>query len=444
MKRNLVFAFVLIITSSVIVPAQELMPGNRFSETEQATYRLYLEKKWDSLIAAGKTGRREGLDYYYLHARLGRAYFETGRYRQAVKAFRQALKHNAADAFSQEYLYYALLYSGQNTAADAVAGKMPHGMQKQLFNKSLPFFLAFEAGPLLSDGRQKAQKANMPENGHYAETRLPADGYYLHTGAGFRVGRGSGLYAGFSQTGLEYHQRAFLADSTLFRKQLPFRANEVFLQWSWAPETKWEIVPALKFARNSISRGIVNYSSQTNQYLFTTDTSRYNDWLGSLTLVYKPGLFSISLNTTMFEIFDSLALQTGISAVFYPRGNLNLLIKTGFIFNHSQGIDNLAASFDIGGKISKGVWAEAGIMTGDLRNLALNGGMVVYNTGYMISTRAGFLLLIQLSQHLRLSANYQFLACHDKLYVLQLPNLWESQNVYFTKHTITGGIKWTL
>lgn len=444
MNRKLAIPLLLFLLASVASIAQEQIQRKQFAETDQTTYRFYIEEKWDSLIDAGKAGCKDGLDYYYLHARMGRAYFETGRYRKAVHSFRQALKHNRADAFSQEYLYYALIYSGQNTAADAVAGKMAPPTQKQLTIKSLPFSLNLEAGPLRSDGRQNAEKAEMPENGYYAETRLPANGLYIHAGAGFRLARGAAMYAGFSQTTLDYHHRAFLADTTLFRKQLPFAAAELFLQGAWSPGTRWEIIPAVKLARNSLTRGITSYSPQTGRYGFTTDTSRYNDWLGSLTVVYNPGLVSVGLNVSLFEVFDSLAMQTGVGISIYPHGNFNLYFKSGLIYNRLSGDGNLAASVDVGGKIIKNLWAEAGLMAGNLRNMALNGGLVVYNTGYEVNARAKLMLLLQISPHISISATGHFLACRDQLNVLQLPNLWESQNVSFTKLTLTGGIKWTL
>ncbi len=126
-----------------------------------------------------------------------------------------------------------------------------------------------------------------------------------------------------------------------------------------------------------------------------------------------------------------------------PARQLNLYLKSGLIYNRLSGDGNLAASVDVGGKIIKNLWAEAGLMAGNLRNMALNGGLVVYNTGYEVNARAKLMLLLQISPHISISATGHFLACRDQLNVLQLPNLWVSQNVQFTKLTITGGIKWT-
>ncbi|MCA1746173.1 MAG: tetratricopeptide repeat protein, partial [Bacteroidales bacterium] len=88
-----------------------------FVQADTTTYNQYLRGDWKELTISGKEALDAGIDYYYLQMRMAYAWFSMGRYRQAIKYYRNALGHNSHDPIANEYLYYAYKYSGRDNDA---------------------------------------------------------------------------------------------------------------------------------------------------------------------------------------------------------------------------------------------------------------------------------------------------------------------------------------
>ena len=408
-----------------------------FQVQDALTYRLYMEQKWDSLLTEGEKGLKAGYDYYYLHARLGRAYFEKGKYRKAADQMEKALDHNSYDAFAREYAFYSLLYSGRVHAADAHRRKLP-----SLPRISLPIFVNAEAGPLLSNGNAKQKAAVLPEGKVYSEEKASGNGFYYHAGTGFRVASGIGLYAGFSQISQSYRHFSRIPDSTLFQRSLPYTGHELFLQATLANTGRWSIIPSFKYSRNSLQNAKVDYLPLSGEYRFSSDTTVFHDLLGNLTIQYDLPALNIQLGFTAAELFDSLSTQASIHFTWYPGGNSGLLIRSGLYANRFSGNTHLAAEAMAGMRLSGKIWGQAGLMMGRLENLALNGGFLTYNTGYEIRARAEGALWFSVTPRFQIMVRYQFLTGRYPRYLLSLPDQWETQNIDFQKHNIISGIKW--
>ena len=78
-----------------------------FRSVDAKTYHYFLDQKWDSLVAVGKTALKSDIDYYYLRIRLGIAYFNKGKYAKAIQHLQKATKFNSGDSTALEYMYYA-------------------------------------------------------------------------------------------------------------------------------------------------------------------------------------------------------------------------------------------------------------------------------------------------------------------------------------------------
>lgn len=121
-------------------------PAQNSRETEKETYRLYTEKKWDSLIVAGKQALDAGIDYYYLRMRVGIAQYEKKQYRLAQIHFRKATEFNSSDELALEYLYYSHLFSGQLEEAQKTTKKFSKDLKKRLELKKHPLEVLFAEG----------------------------------------------------------------------------------------------------------------------------------------------------------------------------------------------------------------------------------------------------------------------------------------------------------
>jgi tetratricopeptide (TPR) repeat protein len=89
--------------------------GQTWSDNDQ--YAAYLKGDWKQVVSLGKQAKKQGVDYYYIRARNGYAYYQLGRFRRAEREFEKALKFNSTDAFSKRYGYWSSFMAGNTSTA---------------------------------------------------------------------------------------------------------------------------------------------------------------------------------------------------------------------------------------------------------------------------------------------------------------------------------------
>ncbi|MFQ5447067.1 MAG: hypothetical protein ACE5FF_09035 [Saprospiraceae bacterium] len=103
-----------------------------YRTTEAKTLEHFNEKKWKALTELGENALEYGLDYYALRYRLGVAAFEQKTYWRSTRHFEKALHFNSADSVSQEYLYYAYLFSGREDEAVFLSKNFSESLREKL------------------------------------------------------------------------------------------------------------------------------------------------------------------------------------------------------------------------------------------------------------------------------------------------------------------------
>ena len=111
MKRHIIYFIVIFFLFCLPFAADA---GNDFKSVDETTFRLYEEKKWDSLIVVGKQALKDDIDYYFLRMRLGIAFYSIKLYNLAIEHFQKALAFNSQNAVTWDY--FCLLYTSD--AAD--------------------------------------------------------------------------------------------------------------------------------------------------------------------------------------------------------------------------------------------------------------------------------------------------------------------------------------
>jgi tetratricopeptide (TPR) repeat protein len=137
---TIVFLFFLLTN----VSAQEKW---NYPETEKKSYLLYSQQKWEELIDYTHEARKNGIDFFYLQARTGIAYYNLKKYNHAIPYFWKAWESDHSQEWLQEYLYYSLVFAGRSVEASKISDKFTASLkQKTGFQKSKPIRAAFEGG----------------------------------------------------------------------------------------------------------------------------------------------------------------------------------------------------------------------------------------------------------------------------------------------------------
>lgn len=106
-----------------------------FVTVDSLTYSYYSTGNWNELIKTGKEAVKQGYDYYYLHIRMGIAYYHTQTWYKAEKSFKRALKKSPNNQVALEYLYWVYVEQGNQLMANEVYKSLGTDAREDIKNK---------------------------------------------------------------------------------------------------------------------------------------------------------------------------------------------------------------------------------------------------------------------------------------------------------------------
>jgi hypothetical protein len=114
---------------------------------DRFSYALYQEQKWEELIIYSQEARKNGIDFFYLQARTGIAWYHLGKYRNATEWFLKSWESDKSFGWLQEYLYYSLLFSGRTYEASKIAQYFTSELKEKVHFKEKGITrIGYEAG----------------------------------------------------------------------------------------------------------------------------------------------------------------------------------------------------------------------------------------------------------------------------------------------------------
>ena len=499
MKKNLLI--LLIILSGTVLFASEKEVDPDFQDVDILSYRLYMERKWDSVIMIGKQALRQDIDFYYLRVRMGIAYFEKQAYFPAVTHLKKARQLNADDPVVASYLYYACRYTDRGEEASLIRASMTPESRKLIEDKEgFLDLIHVESGYTLSSDKSPGNLATLMESDSiYGEQDLYGNSFYANIGLKFRATHRLGFSFGYSylnfdktkyiQYGKGEDHLIKVADSSwgkMYIYEFPWvvydtsfqykvKQQEFHLAASYSPGAGFRIMPAFHFihvAYTATNPGYRFDTVQDNNYYTAFDSTMYtfpfarlnysfpqsdtsfNNYVAALKITKDFGLFNLGLSGSWSNLNGKKQKQVGLSLTYFPFGNLNFYgttSATGFFQGKKD--QRLLLSQVLGAKITSWAWAEGNIYYGDYTNANIFNGSVVYNNSDVMNYRIGASLIFVISKHIYLSLIYQYADKESQqIYYIKKQNSATQEinevqtstyNPYHT-NTIIGGLTWKL
>lgn len=187
MKKSLLI--LLMILSGTVLFASEEAVDPDFQDVDVLSYRLYMERKWDSVIIIGKQALRQDIDFYYLRVRMGIAYFEKQAYYPAVTHLKKARQFNSDDPVVANYLYYAFRYTDRGEEASLIRASMTPESRKLIEDKEgFLDLIHVESGYTLSSDKSPGNIATLMESDSiYGEQDLYGNSFYSNLDVKLRL-----------------------------------------------------------------------------------------------------------------------------------------------------------------------------------------------------------------------------------------------------------------
>jgi hypothetical protein len=437
---------IILLFTGVVVHGQDLT----FKQVDTTTYNQYLRGDWRELTESGREALDAGIDYYYLQMRIAYAWLSMGRYRQAIKYYRNALNHNSSDHLANEYLYYSYKYAGRYndalfqqtalTAAQKTAMEISDSAVVTTFGinysglssdaSGMLEYIGGEIDPVI-DGTRKAT-----HNLHNARMILS-----------HRIGRA--IIVNHKGSWLRKNELSYVVSNGVgyLSPEQPVDQLEYNLSMEITPVKGLTITPGAHYLNTTIPLyAVSSYGHGAGLERIPVSYLELTNWVASILVESRTRFFDLGLSFVNHNFNNIHTIQTGLHAMVYPMANLNLYF--GFdgygqlhMFN-SESSPGLIIQPVAGVKLHDNLWIEITGKTPEHYHFYDVRNYVGYNNLEKLSSSLGISAIIPLYGpnmqlflgYTRQSQSSWFFPENDMLNPLNRQN--------FHSHLITGGFKW--
>lgn len=384
MHRIILFIGVLLMMGNG-ARAQERLD---FKQINLESYRLYQAGEWDSLISIGKLALKQEVDFYYLRMRMGIARYSQKKYRQSWIHFKKALEFNQDDPIAQEYLYYALLLSGQTEQARLLRNEFRGELAKRLppvkgkavdrlggellYHKSLNDDLLSDPDALFTGLPPGVQYVTRD----YINASLSVDNS-IHPGI-----RLNHLFTYLSKNNFLYY------NDGLYQLQLDpqhVKQYQYYISPSFTTHSGFTISPMFHILSIHYQTPVYfsNGYQGGNPQVAWAYADRTN-LISGLNVVKNAGVLDLQLGAWWANLNDKQQIQNRLGLTYYPLGNLNFYL--GAYLNSQYEISDSRDQFRIipevhaGFSIAQKVWIDVNAAFGDMTNYLEQNGSIVFNS----------------------------------------------------------------
>ena len=417
-----------------------------FVEVDTTSFRLFQQQKWQELIDYSAQSRKQGIDFFYLQARTGIAFFKLGKYRTACGWFLKAYKNDQQFEWLQEYIYYSLIYSGRKAEAIKLSNDFSDDMKSKIeFKKSKMLRVALEGGYSFNPDFDQLTALDLGErvsvNDDYGEAFFMKYYHFESFDLSHQIVPGFSLNHNLTYLQSTLEQSVDWGTKTTF----PAKTNQFqyFINPHFVLGQKIHLSPALSvlWGNSSYLSGWLDNDSNRN---FTEVDNKFSDFIFSVSAWSHFGNLSPGAEVNFANIYDETFTQLSTWVTFYPFSNNNFYITPRAYFKSDSKNNFSYNTFGISGGAQLGkVHLYGQYLLGDMENFIEGMGYVVSNIPGKSDHKFTGSIYLPIGKNGQLTFRYINQNVEEKyrVYVSGVEN--NSTNYNYTKHTLTAGISWS-
>ena len=391
--------------------AQQSLP-----QVDALTFQLFQQKAWDDLIKEGKKAIQNGIDYYYLRVRLGIAYYGKGNYHEAIRQIEKARAMNDAEAYLQEYLYYAYLLAGRTAEARLIAKDFSPALKKKTQTEQVPFVekidLAYnytgQVDPLVID-RFSAEGPAEVDGAQF----IPNKHNYFLLGLGLDISPRFSLYQSYSYLQVDHLVNYQFAGEQFLDKDYSSNLQQYYMAGNILLTKGLSLLGGIHYIRRIFpvtTEVITGPPGRPTATLMTTNVGE-TDLIGFLSLYKTFNRVTLGASYYRGSLSNFTQNQGDAKVIFYPFGNLNLYTQSTFSyhqqdFGNGNTFNNSVFDQQLGFRTTSWLWVEGYGTFGNMNNFFMNDGFLIFNRMDTIKQRSGGRLIILPSSNLKFTVDY--------------------------------------
>lgn len=437
--------FTIIVFFITILGGLSAQEKLNFIEVDKVSYELFQQQKWNELIDYSAKARSQGIDFFYLQARTGIAYYNLKKYRISSEWFLKAWKNDQSFEWLQEYLYYSLVYGGRLAEATKLAENFTPRMQSNIgFSKSKLTRLALEGGFSFNPQFDQLKDLNLGEDAglgtDYGEAYFLKNYHFESFDLNHQITPGFYLNHNFTFLGSSREQQVDWGDRYSF---------DVYTN-----QFQYFINPVLVLGKNlfvSPSASILWGNSEyyigdfglNQQRIFYRKEFDFSDFIFSTSVWSDFGNFMPGAEINLANINNEKFTQLSAWMTFYPFSNTSFYITPRVYFRSDSETSLSYNTFGISGGAQLGPLHFYGqYLTGDMKNFVEAAGYVIANFPGTSDQK------ILGSFYFPFGKKYRFVVRYINQNITETYRVYASgeqsgsANYNYTKHTLTAGISW--
>ncbi len=432
---------ILLLVVQIRLSAQESWD---FKTTDSLTFELYQQGKWSALIREGNLALSKGYDYYYLRMRLGIAYFNLQRYRQAAQHFEKALSNSSTSQIAFDYLSLSYQWGGMETDAAALGKRFQSLSNTASDSGNLINGVMLFTGISLSDGIDRFKELDLDgDENIYGEITGNGNGIYGHAGIVFSPANQFRWYFGYTGLQIGKYQRITMSGiDTLNEYKLS--QSQLYASAPVRFALGWHVTPAFNFIRFTGYPFAVSYDTINYRYIIQKNNDSGTGYLVSLRIMKEMPHFNAGFAFANSNLNEKQQWQGTIMAGVYPFANLNQYIIARFSALSEDNEFNRHFKITGGSRIFSSLWLQGSYLKGNLQNAHDDNGLIVFNSSGKITSRANFTAFILLSPKFTIQFDYAISKQEDPRIQYTDYNTYIWKSVSYNNHHIMGGVKWKL
>lgn len=411
-----------------------------YRTTDSLSMKHYLAGEWDSLILIGKAS---GLDYYWLNARMGYAWYAKGKFGRALRYFKKALANNAADPFSLELYAYSSMFLGLSEQTSAALGDIVQTNPERQFPPPPYPQSGFGGGFLQSTASSILNPSEIDkETNIYGEAAMPGSGPYFYGYSSLALSPRLIITPGLSYLKTNNPFRAAQADTLLFSAHNSYHETNLHLTMTWVPRLCWTIQSYLRLSDINFEFSTVSFNPIQNSFSLATNKRNITDYASGLKLTHYWGDLVISTDASLHSEYDSSFTQAGINLYWYPLSDSRIIYGAGLCFTFHNRHSGVAVNQSLSLNPLKSLRLTGAFSFGKIEHKSFSEGWIIYNADHKISRSTTLGIFYNLLPSLSVSMQWSNLKCNGQGIYYTSYSKTALQNFDYHKNSFSFSIYW--
>ena len=415
-----------------------------YAGVDKKSYELYQQQKWNELINFASDSRKNGIDFFYLQARTGIAYYNLKKYSNAAIFFTKAWENDHSLVWLQEYLYYSLIFSGMSLEASKIAESFTDDLKQKIgYKKNKIMYAGVEAGYSFNPDFEKLTDNSFNKDlnigNDYGEAFFLKNYHFESVDFSHQIAPGAGINHNFTFIDITREQQVDWGNRNTF----PIKINQFqyFINPYFLLGKKLNLSPSLNFTWGNSSYFLGSYSNSTP--VFNEVDYKFSDFIFSLSGWSHFGKFAPGVEVNFANIYDENFSQYSGWITFYPLSNTHLYITPRIYFKNDPENGFGYNTFGISGGAQLGpVHFYGQYLNGNMKNFIEPGGYVIANFPGKSEQKFMGSLYFPTGKKYRFVVRYINQDIIEKYNVYTNEILSKSLEYKYIKHTLTAGISW--